>query len=396
MIAFVQPFGLRSQGGGARILRSLLEDAPVPHLSVCTAPRPAVPAPQEVHLPVRPFFGRIESTRFAPYVGIDRLDVSLGARFERRLEALFRERGVAGVHAIPHGLEFWYAFRVARRLGLPYVLNVHDDMAYNLRRRPYLQMAMDRLDAVWKQADGRAVISEAMGEEYRQRYGRRPYVIVTDGLRDIALGPRLRHSKRLRVYFMGAIHLSYEGNFRGLVRALEAVQAARPGWEVSLTVRGGFPFRLESETVPIRSLPWGSEVDVARDLENVDLLYLPLPFEPEYASFGRFSLSTKMVTYLGSGAPILYHGPADSAAARLLGRYGAAFAVYGPGPDLLAQRMMDLGRANDVVRAALRLAADRFPLRRQRQVFWNLLRATGAASHSPTVGVSPESAFAEG
>ena len=59
-------------------------------------------------------------------------------------------------------------------------------------------------------------------------------------------------------------------------------------------------------------------------MESADLLYMPMPFGEAHEKFARYSLSTKMVTYAGSGVPILYHGPATSAAFDLLKRNDAA------------------------------------------------------------------------
>jgi hypothetical protein len=65
-IVFTQPFSVTSTtgGGGGRILRSLLRNAPMPALCICTSPEiPKPKSPDEIHLPIRPFFGRIEHTR---------------------------------------------------------------------------------------------------------------------------------------------------------------------------------------------------------------------------------------------------------------------------------------------------------------------------------------------
>ena len=61
----------------------------------------------------------------------------------------------------------------------------------------------------------------------------------------------------------------------------------------------------------IRVLPFAKETELERDLSEADLLYLPLPSDAAHAPLVRFSLST-LVTYLGSGVPIFYHGPTRS------------------------------------------------------------------------------------
>lgn len=374
LIVFVQPFGLRDSSGGGRILRALLEKAPVPFLSICTSVRPPAPPPfgQEVHVPPRPFFRRLEATRFARY--LHWVAEWRRAVFEQALERVILEAGATAIHAIPHGADFWYAYQIAERHGLPYVLNVHDDLRYNLAGHPKLHFLMERLSYVWQRATARIVISEAMGEAYSQWFGRLPYEVITDGLPDaLPEGPRPHPENRAVVYFMGALHLSYHANFRVLAKALDQLQARRPGWQIALVTRGSrlpaYPRRVQTQ-----ELPYAPEAELARDLDRVDLLYLPLPFGEQYAPFTRYSLSTKLVTYLGSGLPILYHGPADAAVAQLLSRYEAAVQVHSLEAARLEQAIEQaLQEGARLVEGALRLARERFLLSDQRERFWQLL-----------------------
>lgn len=381
MIAFVQPFPLDGHGGGARILRSLLEAAPAPYLSVCTAPvvRGRLRSQTEVHLPRRPAFGRFEATRL--HRQFARLDPVCGTAFKRRLAEMCAARDVTAIHAIPHGIEFWYAFEVAQRLRLRYVLNVHDDLPYNLDGIPYLPTAMERLGQAWRDADVRIVISKAMGEEYVRRYGHRPYTVVTDGLRTVSAEPRSPTGRR--VYFMGSVHLSYEANFRTLLEALQRVRSVDPDVPASLTMRGGASFPLSSGEVPVCVRSWGTQADVQADCEEADFLYLPLPFGAEYEAFTRFSLSTKLVTYLGSGVPILYHGPENAAASRLLEEHGAAVAATESGIEsLVAALATDVEEAARASANALVLARSQFRLRDQQRAFW---RCVAPQSARPSV-----------
>lgn len=376
MIIFVQPFGLSSPGGGPRILRALLQDAPIPFLSVCTStqPPPSTGIGPEHHVAVRPNFGRLESTRLARYFWY--MAPLWAERFRDRLERLCRDNTAHAIHAIPHGMDFWYAFQVAQRLGIAYYINIHDELAYNLRGRPDRIDAERHLATVWQRADGRIVISEAMGQEYCRRFGKQSYSIVTDGLAFVPPCPAPRPHDSLRVYFAGAAHLSYKANMLALTQALNAVQAAHPSWNVSLTCRGS-AWPQEGATFTIKSLGWGSEQEVASDLDEADLLYLPLPFEKEFAAFSRYSLSTKMVTYLGSGLPILYHGPGEAAAAELLKEHEAAVMAYTLEPPSIADSIATLpSQRQKIVCNALKLASRQFMLCDQREIFWQMLANT--------------------
>jgi len=235
-------------------------------VSICTSLRRPVDfdTSYEVHLPIRPYLGRVEHTRLShPLSVLTRLAAPW---FKRRLRALFEERGVTRVHAIPHGLDFAYAFDIAEEMGLPYVLTVHDDMTYNLHDRVYLDEAMRRLATVWREADGRMVISDAMGRAYNERYGKRPYAVVTDGLTDVAPDVRPREPGGLNVYFMGSVHLSYEANFQSMLDALDRVARHRLDDDIRFTVRGGMPFDLHEGAAPLDVLGWGTQDDIEADL----------------------------------------------------------------------------------------------------------------------------------
>lgn len=383
MIAFVQPFGLHSPGGGARILRSLVADAPTPYCSVCTALEQPDPSPEtETHLPLRLHFGWIEGTRLPSTLGFDYLahHVSSGS-FKRKLRRLCREKNVTAIHAIPHGIDFWYAFEVAQELDLPYILNVHDELSYNLRKHRILPLALDKLAHVWPRATERIVISEPMGKEYCRRYGDASYEIITDGLEDIAPEPRPRQPNSLRMYFMGLAHLSYESNFDALFETLAQLQATARYDTVSLTTRPGFSFSIEPRGVPVDERPWGTQEDIERDLETADVLYFPLPFEEKYAPFTRYSLSTKLVTYLGTGLPIFFHGPEQSAAGRLLHRNEAAAPATTLDPDQMMEAIQQLlAERSTIVNNALDLAQSRFQRKDQQRRFWSLIEKHVPAS----------------
>lgn len=367
-LAFVQPFGIQSEGGGARILRALLETSHPSYLSIRTHPRvPAGSDPHEVCLPVRPSLGPIEGTRFCPPIGY--VEYLLYPRFKRRLADVCVAHDVQLLHAIPHGVEFWYAYEVARELEIPYVLNVHDHLTYNMPGFPYMEWILEKLGTAWRGADQRFVISEAMGNAYCQMYGTVPFTTVTDGLETVAPAPLRRSRDAIHMYFMGALHLSYQPNFDALLGGLDKVAERAPDRTVTLTSRGS-ALNVHS-SIPVTNLPWASEAEVAGDLEVVNWLYFPLPFDEEHDDFVRYSLSTKLVTYLGSGLPILYHGPAHSAAAQLLTQHDAAVQVHTPDAEAIADVLLHPPDLEAIVENALGLAHRQFRIDAQKRRFWD-------------------------
>ena len=378
MLILVNPFGLSSPGGGPRIFRSLLQDAPKEWISVCSSPQaqPQIKNGDEIHLPIRRGFGRLDHSRFGKYLYV--LEKQGQQKFERKLTDICRQNQATGIHGLAHTMDFWYAYRVSKSLNLPYYLTVHDDLGYALKGQLSLKQGMACLSEVWNGSAARFVISNAMGDEYCRRYGKQPYTVVTDGLTASESSPLPRPTRSMRVYFMGAVHMTYENNFHALYSALQKFKKEHSDWNVSLTIRGGTGFQFRPNDVPINLLPWGSESEVAQDLEEADFLYLPLPFDEGCDSFVRYSLSTKMVTYLGSGLPILYHGPIHAAANHLLAQHHAAIGLYSLSESDLQQSLENATDVREqVVNNAIVLGQQQFSLSRIQNQFWSQIGLSG-------------------
>lgn len=378
-IMFVQPFTLTTAGGGARILRALLTDSPIPFTVVSTAPEPPKTPDHrnQIHLPMRPFFGRIERTRLSSLP--EKVTPLTRPFFRRRLRAACRARGAIAVHAIPHaGLDFYDSYAVAQELGLPFFLQVHDDFLYSAKGRVEVRRSEAAVREVWNSADVRFVISPQLGDEYCRRYGQQEFITITDGVEAIARSPRALDSRELRLYFMGLFHIGYEENLRVLLSALARLRELKPDLTISITMRCG---QLRPHLIRgfdgLRVLPFGSEADVHADLEQADLLYLPLPFGAEFEHFTKLSLSTKLITYLGSGIPILYHGPREAAVCELLRENDAAFLETDVAVDTmtatLARASAEPEAARQRAQNALDLAKSSFMLADQRRKFWDAI-----------------------
>ncbi len=372
MIAFIHPFALAGPGGGARILRALLDCEHAPAMSINTVISPVASAPEtgEIQLPLRPSFGRIECTRFQRTFGV--FDGVFRSRFESRLRRVLREHQVKLIHTIPQEYEILPVGHVAAELGIPYFLSIHDDLEYTSRGHPFLRQTVASLGKAWREAKGVFVISEEMGQEYSRRYGAREYRIVTDGLKHVADAPQPGPERSLRLYFMGLFHYSYAQNCRALLDALKIVRSRQPDWDISVTCRcGGINTPVHPEDVSMKVLPFAPEAEVEKDMLSADMLYMPMPFQAHERAFCRFSMSTKMITYLASGLPIFYHGPEDAAACKLLTRHQAAFVCATLDAEEIARCLLDsVSRRESTVSNALALARSQFMLADQQKRFW--------------------------
>jgi hypothetical protein len=175
---------------------------------------------------------------------------------------------------------------------------------------------------------------------------------------------------------MGLFHLGYEANLRALLDGLTLFQRENPSVEVTLTLRCEHVRpQVIAGSIAVTVLPFSDETQVERDMEQADILYLPLPFGAQHENFARHSLSTKMITYVGSGLPILYHGPTTSAAFEILHQHRAAIHLTSLVPAEIAAMFDDLtAETRETVAAnALALAKRDFMLTDQRRKFWGAI-----------------------
>ena len=170
---------------------------------------------------------------------------------------------------------------------------------------------------LWNRADRRLVISPELGNEYQRLFGHLPYELITDGVLENEIAqPAESMQEPYVIYFAGLLHIEYIPLFKILADALDLL--SKNGLSFKLVFRGTqqLPF-LKDRLFKTTYLPVTLDNEVLKkDLNAAAILYLPIKFvDPD---FYRYSLSTKMVSYLGAPGSILYHGPHDSAAGRLL------------------------------------------------------------------------------
>jgi len=374
MIVFIQACGLdaNDHGGSPKIFRSLLATEHPPVLSINTyfSTTPGSFIGNELQLPLRPGFAHLEFTRM--HRALTLLDGLYRRQFEKKLRRALTEHRVKLIHLLANTYSIVPVHNIVSQLGIPYVLSIHDDLDYVSSGHLLMKQMTAHMGRAWREAKAVFVISEEIGHEYSRRYGLREYRIVTDGLKCVADAPRQRPERSLRLYFMGLFHNTYAPNLRAVLDALKMVRSRHPDWEITVTCRcSAISAPVRADDVPVRVLPFAPEAEVERDLLSADLLYQPLPFQESARALGRFSMSTKMITYLGSGLPIFYHGPEDAAACKLLARHEAAAICTTLDPEEIAKCLLDAAaRREIVVHRALSLARSQFLLADQQRRFW--------------------------
>jgi glycosyltransferase involved in cell wall biosynthesis len=342
MVLFVQSYSLGDVGGGAKILRSVYDYAPVNVASVCTGFRKQIPkwSGKEYHIPIRPWLGRIEITRFH-WIG-SYLETIWGPYFRNRFKKFLLSSNPQAVHIVPHGTgDFAFVHQICRDLNIPIHTSIHDDFRYSARNHPHLKKLDGKLGSLWRDASTRFVISEEMGLEYSSRYGKRSFIIHTDGINPSPFFQWKPTGNPLRMYFMGMFHNDYTTNIQAILEAYAAKFAPSAkdlGFKFSLRTSGLKIDQLIGKEF-VHLLPFAPPEIIRTEMQEQDFLYLPLPFSEEAANFTKFSLSTKMISYLASGVPIIYHGPEWSAAGQYLRRNNSAIQINSNDPNLIAEAL---------------------------------------------------------
>jgi hypothetical protein len=223
---------------------------------------------------------------------------------------------------------------------------------------------------LWNIADRRLVISEELGREYQKLFGNKTYEIITDGVTQEEVSPpTIINETPILIYFAGLLHWEYHPLFQVLADALDLL--SKQGFLFKLLLRGTQPihflsnrsFKIEYRTNFI------SDFEIKQELDSASILYLPIKFtEP---NFYLYSLSTKMVNYLGASGSILYHGPSDSAACNLLKQNNSAICCNSLNViDLMASLTVLLDDQGKISINAKKLANSQFNFSSIQERFW--------------------------
>jgi len=260
--------------------------------------------------------------------------------------------GVQAVLGVAPGISLWTSCLVAERLRVPLHLWVHDDpVAYaefRGERRVVVRRIRRCFHRAYRAAAVRYVISEPMRDYYRGLTGRDAAVLPP------SLGPlpwrrpRRRPGGRLRIGVAGS--LAGLPEWECFLLALERLFGDEPlerQPQVVVFTDGELPLPPSVRArgwVELR--PWRAPEQADRELATMDYVYLSLWFDARRRRHAATSFSTKFVSYLRVGLPILCHVPPSSAVAEFLTRHPVGPLLDKTDPDELACRLRDVFRTD--------------------------------------------------
>lgn len=373
-----QPGSLYENGGAGRVLRRLYVDHEK-HITTLYAKPISSPIRKgpvtEVAVPTFPFhrpWMRWHLRTFVAYLR-DKFFYSYNAKRIVRAAAKI-ECDV--IHVINHG-PYSNLLCNEQFANKPLWVSFHDHFS--------TVSNFEHAEKLWNLADRRLMISEELGIVYQQLFGKRDFELITDGvLQNEVSKPKKSVESPIRIYFAGLLHIDYHPLFRVLADALELLNKDNISCELILRGTQELSF-LQNKSFKIEYRKnFVTDDDIKREMDEADFLYLPMKFN--LPDFYLYSLSTKMVSYLGASGSILYHGPEDSAACNLLTKYEAAVNCTSLNPVELKLRIMELLENKHLISTnAKKLAQEQFDLLKLRQQFWhpNLTR-TDQSERTPS------------
>ncbi len=273
-----------------------------------------------------------------------------------------QEFGPEAVLAIAPFFMWATAAGVARRLGVPLHLIVHDEWEQTaFGGQPSGGWRSRAFDRVYAGAASRLCVSPAMEAYYRGRTGAAGDVLMPTRSR---AHQAFREPNATRLSGGGRFTLGYAGSlWLGCYKEL----LAKAALEASHLGMGTLIFSdcsegdLEAIAPGIRNLCCAGLVDSAvlpeRLWEGADVLLVPSGFEEGYCLNQRLLFPSKLVDYTAAGVALLVWGPEDCAAARWAREWDCAEVVTTPDPAAVGAALsglrLDPGRREALVRRAI-------------------------------------------
>jgi hypothetical protein len=362
-----QPFSLYENGGGNRILRRLYQDREQQITSLAVtgfASTPKTGQIKEIIITAAP-----ATRRWMRWYFRDSIIWLREKAF--RFWTINRIRKIAAnmpfdvLHVVNHG-PFSAALNDDGFLnGKPLWVSFHDHFSTTCG-------SFTDADKLWNKADRRLVISKELGNEYQKLFGNMPYTVITDGVETTELStPSAAKQSPVIIYFAGLLHIEYIKLFKVLADALDLLTKQDLTFKLVLRATQKMPFlnnRLFE--VEYREMTLNND-ELNNELNSASILYLPIKFTTP--NFYLYSLSTKMIGYLGGAGAILYHGPGDSAACNMLQRANAAVCCNTLNTDDLVKSIIDLiNNKSSISYNAKILAQESFNMTIMQQRFWQL------------------------
>lgn len=358
---------LYQNGGASRLLRRLYAGRETQIITLAvreTDSKPKKGLIPEIDLPLIPVHAKWMRWKFRDLSSYLRNNFLFNFNSKKIRKAIM-QIDFDVIHAINHGT-FSKAF---------YDENIFENKKIWISFHDHYRLCstFDDANFLWNIADRRLVISTELGEEYVKIFGDKKYELITDGVGkdELSMPKTPENTEQITVYFAGLLHLEYYPLFEVLADALDVMCENKNLFKLILRGTQELSFLSNRKFDVEYRKNFISDEEIKLELDHASILYLPIKFSS--SDFYLYSLSTKLISYLGASGTILYHGPFDAAAHNLLKDNNAAVSCLTlEVNDMVVQlkKMMYINK--DISESAKRLASTSFDLSNIQDRFWNV------------------------
>jgi len=272
-------------------------------------------------IPIKYFLRYNEYIRtFLPAYLAEIIDLLYLKVLTKKIVKFARKNNVEAIWCVLEGLTLIrLASRIKKELGIPLITQVWDPPEWWLRVRKiapkYRDKTIQEFERALRESQACATTSWAMAKEYYDKYGVETITLLPSLAPEMALPPSSQPHDRKEYIIALAGQIYAKKEWEALIAALDLVN-----WQINhRPVKINLLGRFNIEKKPgINFLGWQSQTDTIKKLSEADLLYCPYWFDPVYEKETRLSFPSKVTTYLASGRPVFFHGPAYASIAKFL------------------------------------------------------------------------------
>jgi hypothetical protein len=372
-LLYIGDVPVESTTGGAALLYRLLMTWPVDRLRIVETnllpcvPSQRLPGVEYRKIPIR--FRRLLSTRFGYWWSGHLFRAAKRGKYANVAVIEAAEFKPDAILTVTQSYAWLTASYVAKRLGVPLHLIVHDDVALLARASAGVtRQIIETFGQIYLSATSRLCVSPHMAEAYQKQFGAPGDVLYPSraaGMNGFDEPPaRLAETNRPLTYaYAGSLWA--QSYTHSLVTLSEI--ARRRGDRLlifsNLDPKAAPSHGLAGPHVELHPIiPFRQLIDILRS--RVDVLFVPMSFDPNDRATTEVAFPSKLTDYTAVGLPLLIQGPEYSSAIRWArANPGVAVAVEQDSSAALeaaTAELADPGRRLDLGRNAIRAGREYF------------------------------------
>ncbi len=241
--------------------------------------------------------------------------------------------------------------------GKPVALHIMDDWPEMVYKRGLFHNYRKKLFiAEFKDLINRSAvlmsIGDAMSEEYKKRYNRdfTPFhnPIEINNWLPSSRNEWLRKDK-FTILYAGRIGLGMKSSVLDIARVVNHLLPDHQ--DLFFEIQTPDFYELEGSGIFNENVTWVKPIDYNKlpgKFAEVDLLLLPLDFDPEGIKFLKYSFQTKISEYMISGTPVLVYAPEETSTAKYAAKDEWAYVVTERSDLILENAILDLYSDTDL------------------------------------------------